>query len=239
MQITFGEVRCIYLGSIGTIVETSELQLLAFNLAFEEYGISWKWDLKEYQEMLLQAGGQDRLKRYAASHKTNLDDECLKALHGLKTHYFEKLLQSNTLFPREGVVELMTECFKNKIVLGWITSTSQQNINAIRNSLKDKLDFNIFDLITSENDCIKSKPDPEIYLNSIQKTQIPKHLSVAIEDSESGFYSAEKAGLKCLVVPGEYKKSQNYPSSADVLPSLKNFHIDQKDSGFCSAYAIT
>ena len=101
------------------------------------------------------------------------------------------------------------------------------------------LDFNIFDLITSENDCIKSKPDPEIYLNSIQKTQIPKHLSVAIEDSESGFYSAEKAGLKCLVVPGEYKKSQNYPSSADVLPSLKNFHIDQKDSGFCSAYAVT
>ena len=74
----------LFLGSIGTIVETSELQLLAFNLAFEEYGISWKWDLKEYQEMLLQAGGQDRLKRYAASHKTNLDDESLKALHGSK-----------------------------------------------------------------------------------------------------------------------------------------------------------
>jgi len=239
MQITFGEVRCIYLGSIGTLVETSELQLLAFNSSFKEYGLPWKWDLNEYQEMLLKAGGQDRLRRYAASHNTNLDDESVKALHGLKTQYFEKLLQSKTLFPREGVAELMTACLKNKIVLGWITSTSQRNINAIRNSLKDKLDFDIFDIITSENDCTKSKPDPEIYLTSIRNTQIPKHLSVAIEDSESGFNSAEKAGLKCLVVPGEYKKSQNYPSAANVLPSLKNFHIDQNDLGVCIASAVT
>ena len=239
MRTTFGEVRCIYLGSIGTLVETSELQRLAFNSAFKEYGLPWKWDLKEYQEMLLKAGGQDRLKRYAASCNTNLDEEAIKAIHGLKTQFFEELLQSKTLFPREGVEELMTTCLKNKIKLCWITSTSQQNINAIRDSLKEKLDFNIFDIITSENDCIKSKPDPEIYLNSMEKTQIPKHLSVAIEDSESGFQSAETAGLKCLVVPGEYKKSQNYTSSACVLPSLKNFHIDQSGSGFYSASAIT
>ena len=239
MRTTFGEVRCIYLGSIGTLVETSELQRLAFNSAFKEYGLPWKWDLKEYQEMLLKAGGQDRLKRYAASCNTNLDEEAIKAIHGLKTQFFEELLQSKTLFPREGVEELMTTCLKNKIKLCWITSTSQQNINAIRASLKEKLDFNIFDIITSENDCIKSKPDPEIYLNSMEKTQIPKHLSVAIEDSESGFHSAETAGLKCLVVPGEYKKSQNYSSSACVLPSLKNFHIDQSSLGFYSASAIT
>jgi len=239
MRTTFGEIRCIYLGSIGTLVETSKLQLLAFNLAFKEYGLPWKWDLKEYQEMLLKAGGQDRLKRYAASCNTNLDEKNIKVLHGLKTQFFEELLQSKTLSPREGVEELMTTCLKSKIMLCWITSTSQQNINAIRNSLKEKLDFNVFDLITSENDCIKSKPDPEIYLNSIEKTQVPKHLSVAIEDSESGFYSAEKAGLKCLVVPGEYKKSQNYNSSACVLPSLKNFHIDRSGLGFFGASAIT
>ncbi|MEE2934317.1 MAG: HAD-IA family hydrolase [Pseudomonadota bacterium] len=239
MRITFGEVRCIYLGSIGTLVETSELQLLAFNSAFKEYGLSWNWELKEYQEMLVKAGGQDRLKRYAESCNTNLDEESIKALHVLKTQFFEELLQSKVLFPREGVAELMTTCSKNRIMLCWITSTSQRNINAISNSLQGKLDFNLFDLITSENDCIKSKPDPEIYLNSIEKTQVPRHLSVAIEDSESGFYSAEKAGLKCLVVPGEYKKSQNYASSACVLTSLKNFHIDQNDLGFCGASATT
>ena len=34
-------MKAIFLGSIGTIADTSELQLKSFNLAFEKHGLEW------------------------------------------------------------------------------------------------------------------------------------------------------------------------------------------------------
>ena len=59
-------MKAIFLGSIGTIADTSELQLKSFNLAFEKHGLEWVWSPHEYTEMLKIAGGTKRIQRYAA-----------------------------------------------------------------------------------------------------------------------------------------------------------------------------
>jgi len=38
--------KAILFGSIGTIVETSELQLKSFNQAFSEAGLDWNWSIE-------------------------------------------------------------------------------------------------------------------------------------------------------------------------------------------------
>ena len=52
-----GEVDSIFLGSIGTIVETSEIQRRAFNLAFEKCKIPWTWEQQPATSPLRESGG--------------------------------------------------------------------------------------------------------------------------------------------------------------------------------------
>ena len=44
--------KAILFGSIGTLIETSELQRNAFNQAFSENGLDWNWSPTQYQDLL-------------------------------------------------------------------------------------------------------------------------------------------------------------------------------------------
>ena len=45
-------VSSLLIGSIGTVVETSQLQLEAFNGAFKEFDLGWHWSREEYEGLL-------------------------------------------------------------------------------------------------------------------------------------------------------------------------------------------
>ena len=45
-------MKAILFGSIGTLIETSDLQREAFNEAFKEAGLDWYWDHEDYTKLL-------------------------------------------------------------------------------------------------------------------------------------------------------------------------------------------
>ncbi len=51
-------IKAILFGSIGTIVETSNIQRNCFNSAFKISGLKWYWSKKLYQSMLKKSGGE-------------------------------------------------------------------------------------------------------------------------------------------------------------------------------------
>ncbi|HPV77578.1 MAG TPA: hypothetical protein PLX31_21960, partial [Gemmatimonadaceae bacterium] len=52
----------------GTIAETErDGHRVAFNEAFEAHGISWRWSVEHYGELLVVAGGRERLLHNMAS----------------------------------------------------------------------------------------------------------------------------------------------------------------------------
>ena len=53
--------KALLFGSIGSIVETSEIQRKSFNEAFRKYGIDWNWTRTEYLSLLSKSGGKDRI----------------------------------------------------------------------------------------------------------------------------------------------------------------------------------
>ena len=75
-------MKAIFLGSIGTIADTSALQLKSFNLAFKKHRLEWVWSPTEYTEMLKIAGGTKRIQRYAAQRGEAVDVE---SIHLTKT----------------------------------------------------------------------------------------------------------------------------------------------------------
>ena len=57
--------KSLFFGSIGTIIETSELQRESFNEAFKEAGLDWYWDQEDYRLLLKQSGGTKRIEDFA------------------------------------------------------------------------------------------------------------------------------------------------------------------------------
>ena len=45
-------IKAVIFGSIGTLVETSDIQRQSFNQAFKTLGIDWYWDKDNYKKLL-------------------------------------------------------------------------------------------------------------------------------------------------------------------------------------------
>ncbi len=193
-------MKAILFGSIGTLVETSELQRRSFNLAFEEVGLDWYWNTATYCKLITEPGGLKRIKNYA---ENNLSESEIKKIHTLKETYFAQLVPE-TLYLRPTVKEVLHNARNMGLKLGFITTTSQKNIDLIKIGTSKQLDFSIFDLVTTNKDASKPKPDPEIYQFALKKLKIDTKEAVVIEDTPVNHKCAATSGLKCVLFPGEY-----------------------------------
>ena len=67
--------KALLFGSIGTIVETSEIQRKSFNSAFRIAGLKWNWTKEIYKNLLNKSGGEERILRYAKQTKKNVNSK--------------------------------------------------------------------------------------------------------------------------------------------------------------------
>ncbi len=213
-------MQAIFFGSIGTMVETSEIQRKAFNTAFEEFGLNWYWNTGNYINMIQKPGGISRIKEYS---KLKLKDNEVKKIYDLKIKYFRKY-SNNFVKPREGVLDIINYANRNNIKLGFITTTSKETIEIIKDSLSKYINFNDFDLITYEKDCFKKKPHPDIYNFAINKLNVSRKNSITIEDTPISYASSKKANIKTILFPGEYSvNKKNILSSYKIFEEVKHF----------------
>ena len=67
------DYKAILFGSIGTLIETSDLQRESFNQAFKEAGLDWYWDQEDYRLLLKQSGGTKRIEDFAEKNNTTVE----------------------------------------------------------------------------------------------------------------------------------------------------------------------
>ena len=193
--------KALLFGSIGSIVETSEIQRKSFNEAFKKYGLKWNWTRDEYQSLLSKSGGKDRISRYAKSKRNVVDSEYLR---NSKTKIFNNYLKKNHLKLRPGVKNLISICRKEKIKIAFVSSTSSNNINAILYSLRNSINKRDFNFISNAKLVKKLKPNPDIYLLTLKKLKLKASDCVAIEDTQESLNSARKAKIKSIIFPGKF-----------------------------------
>ena len=216
-------MKALFFGSIGTIVETSEIQRQSFNLAFKEAGLNWYWNIATYCDLLIAPGGKKRIRSYSNG---SLNENTVDLIHSKKEEYFEKFLLEN-LLPREGVTEIIDLCTKSKIKLGFITTTSLKNINSIKTALEGKIDFSCFDIITSIEDVKNPKPDSEVYAFALSELGLDKNDVYVIEDTKANQSAAIELGITCFLNPGEYalvgtNDNPNYEISKSIGSIINN-----------------
>ena len=199
--------KALLFGSIGTIVETSEIQRKSFNSAFKIAGLKWNWTKKIYKNLLNKSGGEERILRYAKHTKSNVNS---KNIRKLKTKIFNHYLKKNKLKLRPGVKEIIKYSKKNQIKLALVTSTTLDNINSIFFCLRENLNKKDFNFIGNSTLVKKPKPSAKIYKLALKKLRLSPKECIAIEDTQESLNSAIKAKLKCLIFPGKFHRSKKF-----------------------------
>ena len=81
-----------------------------------------------------------------------------------------------------------------------------------------------FSVLQSADDMERGKPDPAVYLATIEKIGVEPSVCVALEDSVSGVRAAKAAGTYVIAVPDPHAADRPEFNEADlVLPSLVDF----------------
>ncbi|MFT5609763.1 MAG: HAD superfamily hydrolase (TIGR01509 family) [Polaribacter sp.] len=215
-------VTHIFFGGIGTLVETSELQLEAFNRAFDENNIDYKWNRDSYIRSLSSSGGQQRLKMIKLQDGSKLQDQQVSQVHADKTRIYNQLMREQGLELRVGASELFNSARHQGVKLVWATTTSQNNIDAILDATASNLKKDMFLQITNEALITKQKPDPEVYIKLLSSLNLDSDHVLAIEDSACGVASANGAGLLTLAFPGEMTSQTEFSGSYENIASLAN-----------------
>jgi HAD superfamily hydrolase (TIGR01509 family) len=225
-------LKAIIFGAIGVIAETSDLQRQAFNAAFTEAGLDWSWDPETYKRLLSINGGQTRLRAYRdeSARQSNVSETMIATLHARKTHHYAALTARGQLLPRAGVAQLIKTCQDAGIQVALCTSTSADNVNAIRSALCNTLDFSTFASITTIDKIARVKPAPDAYLHCLSELGLSPHEVVAIEDTPVSMASAIAAGIAVVATPGAMTKDQDFAGAALVVDDLAALSLDEVES---------
>jgi HAD superfamily hydrolase (TIGR01509 family) len=209
-------MTAILFGSISTLADTSELQRRAFNDAFAAHDLDWNWGREDYASMLSSNGGASRIADYASSRGQDVDSD---AVHSTKSELFRKLLDTDDLQPRPGVLETLTYARKQGFKTGLVTTTSAENVAALLKALGSEI-ADAFDVVVDSTHVETPKPSPAAYLFALDNLGEDAQNSIAIEDNVGGVEAASRASVRCVAFPNENTQGGDFAAAVDTVDQL-------------------
>jgi HAD superfamily hydrolase (TIGR01509 family) len=83
-----------------------------------------------------------------------------------------------------------------------------------------------FQATATQDDVLRVKPDPALYLLACEKLNVQPHEAVALEDSANGARAALAAGLRCAVIPNPVTRTLEFPSGIVKLETLEGVTLE-------------
>ena len=210
-------MSAILFGSISTLTDTSELQREAFNQAFTEHGLDWRWDREDYRAMLDTAGGRDRVAEYARARGESVDAD---AVHATKSAKFRENLGFSGAQARPGVLDTIRAAKDQGLKIGLVTTTSADNVSAVIGALAPELRREDFDVVVDASRVETSKPDAAAYTFALREVGEEQSACVAVEDNVNGVQAAAAAGVACVAFPNQNTAGHEFPDAARRVDHL-------------------
>ena len=122
------------------------------------------------------------------------DYEVVERVHLRKKELYsqnmDKVRVNKTLFS-------MIDSMKDRYFIAVVTTASRRNTEEVLNHFGYK---KYFDLLITQEDITKVKPDPECFLKAMQHFGISPENSIIFEDSEVGIQAARSSGASVYIV---------------------------------------
>jgi len=166
---------------------------------------------------LKKSGGTKRIEDFAEKNNTTVD---AKKIRERKTQIYNDKINSTFIPPREGVLDVLEYAHKNKIKIGFVTSTTLDNIDAVFKTLNNQIKKNHFDFIGNNSQINEPKPAPDIYIKALNSLELKSSECIAIEDTVESALSADRAKIKCIAFPGLFHVDDDFSFCVKKLDKL-------------------
>ena len=216
----------------GTLADTEAAHRAAFNLAFEQEGLDWVWDEALYTRLLDVSGGKERLLHYWTQRHPEVRDvdgagvrDTIARLHELKTAAYEAMVNDGAVSLRPGVLHLIDAAGHAGLHLAIATTTSPVNIAALLRGAIGSDWRQFFGIVEDASTAAIKKPHPQVYLQTLQRLQLPVAQCLAFEDSANGLRAATGAGLATVITPTQFTAGHDFSAALKVLPNLQGVTV--------------
>jgi putative hydrolase of the HAD superfamily len=118
---------------------------------------------------------------------------------------------------RPGVVEYLKSARENGLALAIASSSDRSWIDAHLNIIKLE---GAFDVISTADDVKNIKPDPELFLLTLDRLGITSDQAVVFEDSPNGVKAAKAAGITTVAVPNDVTRYYRFDQADLVISSM-------------------
>jgi HAD superfamily hydrolase (TIGR01509 family) len=199
----------------GTLVDTErDGHRTAFNAAFEQHGLPYRWDETVYGRLLKTTGGRRRIQQFLDEQEHPGDRASLaSALHTTKTAWFRDWVVTADVQARPGVETFMADLDAAGVTLAVCTTGTAEWVYPL---LETIFGLARFPTVVTGDDVVELKPEPDAYLLTLARLGIRPEHAVAVEDSDNGLVAARRAGLRCVVVTNGYTADQNFDGALGV-----------------------
>ncbi len=219
------KLKAIMFDVDGTLAATEETHRWAFNKAFKEFKLPFRWSVSEYIDLLCISGGKERIfkflqsKDFEVSANENLRDYTLK-IHQRKSEIYRDKLIASHIDLRNGVERLIKEAKQKGVSMAIATSTSTANVETVlKNALgKDALSY--FENLVSCDLVADKKPSPAVYQYALANLGLKPENCIALEDTSNGNRAALAAGIKTVITTHSLTIDEDFTGASLVIDQL-------------------
>jgi HAD superfamily hydrolase (TIGR01509 family) len=189
----------------------------AFNQAFAEAGMDVSWSEEEYAERLKIGGGKERIA--SIFEDADAQKERIAALHKRKTAIYKEIVRAGRLPGRPGVARIVDEALAAGWTLAVASTSAEESVRAVLEHVVGTATAAHFAVFAGDVVPAK-KPDPGIYLLTIDELGVAPDDALVVEDSRNGLLAAVGAGLRCVVTLSSYTGGEDMREALLVVTSL-------------------
>jgi HAD superfamily hydrolase (TIGR01509 family) len=193
----------------GTLADTRKVILVSFQQALNIVDV--QADIK-FIERQIGTGAEQTFRIILQNAGKVYDDTLIKRLMEEKVRTQIKFGCTVKLFP--GARELLEE-LQGKVKLALASMNNRPVIEdlLLKIGLKD-----CFNVVVTVEEVRKFKPDPEIFIKTVDKLHLSPAECLVVEDSLFGVKAAKEAGIDCIaVLTGAYNKAEMERAKPELI----------------------
>lgn len=215
----------------GTLAETEEAHRVAFNRAFSELGLPWRWGEALYLDLLRVTGGKERIAHFVSREMgATVESELIAVLHERKTANYTEMVVTGAIELRPGIADFLMRVRDSGRNLAIATTTTPANVDALLNATLGAEWRSIFPVVVAGDMVSRKKPAPDAYLLALKLLGKGAESCVAIEDSRNGVQSALTAGLRVIAVRSAYCAADDLSGASARLPDCTGLSLELLES---------
>lgn len=208
-------IKAIVFDMDGVIIDSMEYHAVSFAETLGDMGV----DIDSRRVYELEGMGSELvIKKLLEDKDVDIEKATLDRLVKKKRRMFDEINKAKPFPGIKEIVEILRDGFK----LGLVTGSNRENVEEfIRKYFTDT-----FDAVVTEEDTEGKKPEPDPYLDCLERLDLGYDECLVIENAPLGIESAKKAGIECWAIASYLDKKVLEEAGADMI---FNDHGELKD----------